>query len=234
MRLHLALTASLSCGIAMIAGPSAPLRAGQQAPPALFTAEQAAAGRTSYQANCASCHVPDLSGRNEAPPLAGANFMNVWRTRTSRDLFEYIQSAMPPSGENLGADQYLAITAFLLQANGAQPGSQAFTATTSAPIGSVATGAPRAAAAASAGQTAGRGRGGRGDDDPESPNAGRGGRGAAPGAGVIGLTTSGEVKNYVPVADEMLRSQDPGDWLMARRNYLGWSSSRSPRSRETT
>ena len=33
------------------------------------------------------------------------------------------------------------------------------------------------------------------------------------------------MKNYVPVTDEMLRNQDPGDWLMARRNYQGWSHS---------
>jgi alcohol dehydrogenase (cytochrome c) len=33
------------------------------------------------------------------------------------------------------------------------------------------------------------------------------------------------VKNYVPVTDAMLRNPDPGDWLMARRNYQGWSYS---------
>src|SRR5207247_8462177 len=27
------------------------------------------------------------------------------------------------------------------------------------------------------------------------------------------------------VTDEMLRNQDPGDWLMARRNYQAWSHS---------
>src|SRR4030095_4515056 len=91
-------------------------------------------------------HLPDLGGRNEAPQLAGANFINAWRTRTTRDLFEYIQRAMPPSGENPGADQYLAITAFTLQANGAQAGTQPFTPTTTAPIGSVATGATTTAA----------------------------------------------------------------------------------------
>src|SRR5262249_47955398 len=89
--------------------------AGQQPPAPVYTAAQATAGRTAYQANCASCHLPDLAGRNEAPPLAGANFMNTWRARTTRDLFEYIQSAMPPSGDNLGADVYLSITAFILQ-----------------------------------------------------------------------------------------------------------------------
>jgi len=232
MKRHLAMTATLACGAALLAGPSTPLRAGQQAPATLFTAEQAAAGRTSYQANCASCHLPDLAGRNEAPQLAGSNFLNTWRSRTTRDLFEYIQSAMPPSGENLGADQYLAITAFILQANGAQPGSQPLIATTSTPIGNVATGAmPTTAAAGAAGATAGRGAGqAAGGASTAGAAGGRGagaaGRGgAAPAAGVIGLTVTGEVKNYVPVTDEMLRSQDPGDWLMARRNYQGWSSS---------
>jgi alcohol dehydrogenase (cytochrome c) len=226
MKLHLALTASLACGAAALAGLSTPLGAGQQPPGALFTAEQAAAGRASYQTNCASCHLPDLAGRNEAPQLAGANFINAWRTRTARDLFEYIQSAMPPSGENLGAEQYLAITAFILQANGAPAGTEPFTPTTAAPIGSVATGATTTApgrggqaATATTATPAGRG-GGRG----AGPAPG-GGRGAAPAVNVLGLTVTGEVKNFVPVTDEMLRSQDAGDWLMARRNYQGWSNS---------
>ena len=36
---------------------------------------------------------------------------------------------------------------------------------------------------------------------------------------------TGEVKNYVPVTDAMLRNPDPGDWLMIRRNYQAWSHS---------
>jgi alcohol dehydrogenase (cytochrome c) len=40
-----------------------------------------------------------------------------------------------------------------------------------------------------------------------------------------GLTVIGEVKNYVPVTDAMLRNPPPGDWLMARRNYQAWSYS---------
>src|SRR5207244_6998282 len=64
----------------------------QQPPQPVFTADQAAAGRASYQANCASCHLLDLVGRNEAPQLAGNNFMNAWRTRTTKDLFDYVQT----------------------------------------------------------------------------------------------------------------------------------------------
>jgi alcohol dehydrogenase (cytochrome c) len=40
-----------------------------------------------------------------------------------------------------------------------------------------------------------------------------------------GLTIEGQVKNYVPVTDAMLRDPDPGDWLMVRRTYQGWSHS---------
>ena len=208
------------------------LLAGQQPPAPVYSAAQATAGRTVYQASCASCHMPDLAGRNEAPQLAGNNFMNTWRSRSTRDLFEFIQSTMPPTAESLSADQYLAVTAFILQANGAAAGAQAFTATTAVPIGTVAAGA---AAAAGAGarqpQTttaddappaaAGRGRGGAGGAG--GPGGGRGG--APANAGPLGLTATGTVKNYVPVSDEMLRSQDAGDWLMARRNYQGWSHS---------
>jgi alcohol dehydrogenase (cytochrome c) len=106
------------------------------------------------------------------------------------------------------------VTAYLLAANGAAPGGEALTATTGATIGSVASGvasnqqtatepgAPTAAAAAA--QAAAR---------PQGPPPPR------------GLTVSGEVRNYVPVTDDMLRNPPPGDWLMARRNYQAWSYS---------
>src|SRR5262249_51225292 len=91
----------------------------QQPPAAVFTADQAAAGRASYEASCAGCHMPDLAGRNEAPPLAGGTFMNAWRTRTTKDLFDYMSSTMPPNQASLAPDQYAAIVSFILQANGA-------------------------------------------------------------------------------------------------------------------
>src|SRR4029077_9369703 len=86
---------------------------------------------------------------NEAPQLAGNNFLNTWRTRSTKDLFEFIQSTMPPTGENLSAPQYLAVSAYILQANGAAAGEAALSATTAVPIGTIATGAtPTGAAAA--------------------------------------------------------------------------------------
>jgi alcohol dehydrogenase (cytochrome c) len=49
-------------------------------------------------------------------------------------------------------------------------------------------------------------------------------QGAAPQA-PRGITVAGEVKNYVPVTDAMLRNPDPADWLMIRRDYKASSFS---------
>ena len=46
-----------------------------------------------------------------------------------------------------------------------------------------------------------------------------------PVAKPMGLLVAGQVKNYVPVTDEMLRNPDPADWLMIRRNYQAHSYS---------
>src|SRR4051794_30601847 len=61
-----------------------------------FTAAQADAGRAAYQANCASCHAADLSGRNDASQLAGSLFMGSWGGRTTGDLVGFISGSMPP------------------------------------------------------------------------------------------------------------------------------------------
>jgi alcohol dehydrogenase (cytochrome c) len=183
----------------------------QQPAPAIYTEAQAAAGKTVYDANCAACHLPDLSGRNEASPLAGPNFMNTWRGRSTRELFDYISSTMPPGRANLGADAYLAVTAFILQVNGARPGTQPLAAATTVPVGAIASGAPLTPVS------------------PARPATTAGNRTAsgapAPPAAPRGLTVSGVVENYVPVTDEMLRNPPPGDWLMMRRNYQAWSHS---------
>ena len=56
-----------------------------------FITAQARCGRAAYLSHCASCHLPDLGGRNEAAELAGSNFIRAWGTRTTRTcspLFE--------------------------------------------------------------------------------------------------------------------------------------------------
>jgi len=181
---------------------------------AQFTADQASAGRASYLTNCSTCHLPSLAGRNEAPQLAGTGFMGVWGARTTRDLISFIETTMPPtSAGSLGEQNYVNIAAYLLQANGAKPGAQALTANTPVALRSVATGlAPPATAGAA-------------DEAPAAASRSVAGK-------PRGLTLEGQIRNYTPVTDAMLKNPDPADWLMIRRNYQAWSY--SPLSQITT
>jgi alcohol dehydrogenase (cytochrome c) len=201
----------LLAGVAAVLGVTMVVSGQQADRPAVFTAEQALAGRAVYTARCAGCHLPDLGGRNEASPLAGANFLNAWRDKTARDLFELIAKTMPPGGANLSPEAALAVTAFILESNGAAAGPQPLTATTAALIPSAVSSAPAPGAPAPGAPGA-----------PAAPSAP-----GAPGAPVParGLTVAGEVKGFRPVTDEMLRNPPPGDWLMMRRNYQAWSHS---------
>ena len=61
----LSLAALAICAIALVS-------AQQPSGAPVFTAAQVDAARTAYEASCASCHVSDLGGRNEAPQLARA------------------------------------------------------------------------------------------------------------------------------------------------------------------
>ena len=185
--------------------------AGQPAQDAIHTASQAENGRAVYTRSCAICHRTDLQGNFESPPLAGTNFLNFWGDSTPGELVERIRVTMPPDRPGrLGDETYLDIVAYLLQANGAPAGDQALTATTAVTIGAVATGETATAPTITA---AAQGRARR----PDTRTA------AAAVAG--GVTVAGEVENFTPVTDELLRDTPPGDWLMVRRNYQAWSHS---------
>jgi len=197
-----ALVSAAALGVAIVGGQQA-----TPAPVPAFTAAQAAAGRTAYAASCAACHLADMSGSNEAPQLAGANFVNAWGKRPVRELVAYIQSGMPPSGAKLPEETYLQIVAFILQANGAVPGAQPLQASNATPLGLLAARAAPGAGSQFAVQP--------GQPMPAITKE-------PPGRGLI---ASGEVPNFTPVTDAMLRNPPPGDWLMIRRNYQAWSYS---------
>jgi alcohol dehydrogenase (cytochrome c) len=195
--------AALGISIA-IASAQQPVRTGP------FTTEQASAGRATYQATCSACHLPDMKGTFEAPPLSGANFMNMWRIRPTSDLFSRIRNTMPITDPGSLSDQEaLNLVAFILQANGAVAGTQALTPETIVPIGAVTTND----ATPSMPQEMGERSAPRVSAPPRA--------GGAP----LGLTVMGEVKNYLPVTDEMLLKPDPSDWLIVRGNYQGWNHS---------
>src|SRR5262245_3253298 len=101
-RASIALT--LVAGLSLSVFGQAPAR---PASPSVFTAAQATAGQATYVANGASCHLPDLAGQNEAPQLAGTNFRNTWRTRTTKDLIDYMSASMPPGRPSLAEQEYV-------------------------------------------------------------------------------------------------------------------------------
>ena len=183
---------------------------GQQGAAGPFTAQQADAGRTAYQTNCAGCHAADLSGIGNALPLSGLPFTGSWGNRTVGDLVGFMEGAMPPTNPGaLGEQNYLNITAFILQSNGARPGTQALAGNSTVAIRTI------------TGQVVAQIQGGQGKQGKQGKQAApaAGGRGAAAPPAPRGLLIPGTVKNYTPVTDAMMKNPDPADWLMIRHDY---------------
>jgi alcohol dehydrogenase (cytochrome c) len=180
----------------------------QQQPTGAYTQRQAEAGRAAYEVSCAGCHGPDLTGSSDAPALTGPNFSGAWGGRPINELFNHVMQTMPPQAPgSLGEEMTLNVLAYIIQRMGGGPGSQDLTIKTASTVNAAASsrGSGPASMALGAGTGSGQGRGGAG--------------------GVRGVTVRGEVKNYVPVTPEMLKNPPPGDWLIFRRNYHGWSYS---------
>jgi mono/diheme cytochrome c family protein len=207
---------SLFLALAAFIGMTNGSMGGQETRPAaagVYTAAQAQAGQAAYTQNCAGCHLANFRGSGDAPAVAGPDFTAKWGPRAVNELFTYLVQSMPPTNPGaLGEAGTLEVTAYLLQINGAPAGQQPLTATLSAPMSALLTGQPRAQAPASTAAGSARGRSGM----PLVLGAGTGaGRGASSNRGV---TVRGEVRNYVPVTAEMLKSPPRGDWLIFRGN----------------
>lgn len=103
---------------------AAPVRAtgaGAGAPPQ-FTAAQAAAGKTAFEANCAVCHGNTMTNGTFGPPLAGEYFRNKW-TGQSVQAFYAVSKTMPPAAPaSLTDATYAEIVAYVLQTNGVPAG----------------------------------------------------------------------------------------------------------------
>jgi PQQ-dependent dehydrogenase (s-GDH family) len=91
-------------------------------PPPQFTAAQAAAGKTSFNANCAACHGNTLTNGTFGPPLAGEYFKGKWSGRTVRGLYDKARTMPPASPASLPDDTYANIAAYIFEVNGFQAG----------------------------------------------------------------------------------------------------------------
>lgn len=106
-----------------------------------FSEAQVVAGRKSFQDYCAACHGDNLAGGGEAPALTGAIFSHDWATQNVGAFFAFISNAMPQGLEgSLKPEEYAAITAFIMAANGAKPGTASFTGKSDVKISAIANG----------------------------------------------------------------------------------------------
>src|SRR5262249_49712077 len=81
-----------------------------------YVARQAAAGKTVYAGQCASCNGTNLNDGESGPPLKGVEFQQRWGGKAADTLFDYVSEKMPPGAPgSLGEEQYTRILAFLLQ-----------------------------------------------------------------------------------------------------------------------
>ncbi len=108
--------------------PLAAAGAGAKAP-ALYAKSQIAAGEKAYSTKCAMCHGANLEG-GAGPPLSGPN-MTTLGTKTHLtvgDMFGYITANMPMNAPaSLSHDEYVAVTAYILNKNGYPAGSKPLT-----------------------------------------------------------------------------------------------------------
>ena len=80
--------------------------------------DQQARGKALYNDKCASCHMENLRGSTETPPLAGDMFWGNWETYSANNLLEQVRSTMPE--DNPGAlmrQEYVDIVAYILKFN---------------------------------------------------------------------------------------------------------------------
>jgi len=84
----------------------------------VYTKQQAARGQALYAEECAKCHGESLSGGDDSPELAGANFISRWKGKKVSALFTLISKTMPTDDPgHLSTRQCADLTAFILSSN---------------------------------------------------------------------------------------------------------------------
>ena len=86
-----------------------------------YTQAQADRGKQLYSDACASCHGPELTGGEMAPPLVGGDFQSDWNGLSLGDLFERMRISMPQNAPgSLSAQQNADVLAFMLPTGSAE------------------------------------------------------------------------------------------------------------------
>ena len=94
--------------------------------PVPFTVEQVGQGRVAYDHSCKDCHGSSLdNGEFGGAPLRGSYFRKKWGGGSVAALSGYMKAKMPPDRPGTLSDKvYADLVAFVLEANGYQPGDR--------------------------------------------------------------------------------------------------------------
>ena len=112
-------------GAVICFGALARMAAQSPTAPLSYTPAQADQGQLAYVEHCASCHGPNLDDGAYGPALTGSAFRQKWGSGSAERLFTYIGTKMPPATPGtLGDAAYGQLLAFVLQENGARPGTR--------------------------------------------------------------------------------------------------------------
>jgi S-disulfanyl-L-cysteine oxidoreductase SoxD len=85
----------------------------------IYTDGQAKRGQAVYEQQCSSCHLPDLTGADQAPGLVGPDFNNQWNDMSIHDLFERTRISMPADKPGtMKPEQVADVLAFMLSKGG--------------------------------------------------------------------------------------------------------------------
>ena len=83
----------------------------------VFSVDQAASGRATFEAVCAQCHTPDQFG---------SAFIQSWAGATVGDMYDLISALMPEDQPgSLEPAQYVAVLSYIFQMNGLPTGPTA-------------------------------------------------------------------------------------------------------------
>lgn len=104
--------------------PARPAAAGAAGGTPSYTAAQATRGAALFSTNCEVCHGAGGDGGEFGPQLKGAPHAAYWAGKTAKDMFEFIDTSMPPTQPGLLGPQGTAdVVAYLLRINGAPAGT---------------------------------------------------------------------------------------------------------------
>src|SRR6478672_3923382 len=90
----------------------------------VYSANQAARGKTAYAKGCARCHGAALTGGDQATPLTGPAFLGNWNGQSLVDLQQRIKTTMPSDSIGIYDAKFVTdVVAFMLKANGFPAGA---------------------------------------------------------------------------------------------------------------